>query len=112
MPADLRDATLWLTSVRAVSGGRACRDLTVYDTIDSRVIGALARAPLPFDTRAAPALPRLGALGRRLPVRMRTALANRLKPTGWRLERVAIPPHEDPRLSVAAAIFTVELSNW
>jgi hypothetical protein len=228
MPADLRDATLWLTTVRAVDGGRACRDLTVYDSagtalltarafpwdrdivvrsasgsdgafltlrrrvsfpltgkvdaidaltggrigvlnrsgrvrdangsilgrfVDARtlrrraamglveavgtalvggdgsataasspagftytdgrqVIGALSRAPLPFDTRAAAAPTRLASLVRLLPMRVRDALAQRLKPKGWRFERATIPPHEDPRLAVAAAILTVELSHW
>jgi hypothetical protein len=81
-------------------------------TLGNRVIGGLIRAPLPFATEPASSPPAIVAtVARILPRRMREAVEAR--PTrGWRLDRGALPSDEDPRLSVAAALLRVELSQW
>lgn len=77
-----------------------------------RVAGGLARAPLPFDVvRASSPAPLIARIARFLPSKFGAALEGR-RTHGWRFDRSAVRADEDPRLSVAAALFTVELSQW
>lgn len=89
-------------------------------TSGSEVVGHLVREKLPFTlpepSQASTPWSRLGRfiprLGRFAPQRWRERVADRMRPSGWRLERTMPAPDEDPRLSVAGAIFTVELNRW
>jgi hypothetical protein len=74
-------------------------------------MGALARARLPFaNETASPATAATSSLLAALLRRVRTAAATR--PDGWKLLRLQPAATGDPRLILAAALFTIELSNW
>jgi hypothetical protein len=80
--------------------------------LGARVLGALMRAPLPFDTEpASPPSPMVARVARFLPSKLGAAIQGR-RTHGWRFDRAALPAGEDPRLSLVAALFTVELSQW
>ena len=79
---------------------------------DGRVIGRLTRGTLPFDVGSdATPSPTIAGIRRILPSGLRDALFKRQN-SGWRFQRDAHPPDEDPRLAVAGALFRVELSHW
>jgi hypothetical protein len=82
--------------------------------VGSQVMGTLGRAPLPFGSEGvtaagtAPATTsRLASLSRRV-----RELVGPARPQGWKLERLLPAPAGDPRLVLAAALFTIELSHW
>ncbi|HEX7122483.1 MAG TPA: hypothetical protein VF178_08965, partial [Gemmatimonadaceae bacterium] len=82
-------------------------------TSGAEVVGHLVRDKLPFtlpETGSADSP--LARLGRVVPKRLRESVAERMRPSGWRLERTKPSTDEDPRLTVAGAILTVELNRW
>jgi hypothetical protein len=81
-------------------------------TLGGAQAGTLSRARLPFSTEAMDQPKSARSLVRFLPKRLTDALRAPSTPKGWRLERTSIPPREDPRLSIAAALFAIELSHW
>lgn len=81
-------------------------------TLGNRVMGGLVRAPLPFEVEPASSPSPIAAkVARFLPSKLGAALQGR-RSHGWRFDRAAVAEGEDPRLSVAAAVFMVELSHW
>lgn len=81
--------------------------------VDGRPAGVLTYAKLPFrGDGEQPPPSRLSELASRLlPRRSQDAWRSLIAPRGWRLERSGtIEAH--PRLLLAAAIFTIELSRW
>lgn len=82
--------------------------------VGSEVTGTLGRAPLPFTSEGTAAV----AARPPAPTSRRSALTKRLRefigparPQGWKLERLQAAPG-DPRLTLAAALFAIELSHW
>lgn len=81
----------------------------------SSVAGTLGTAPLPFlddaatasATNVAATTSRVGKWSKRL-----RAILDPPRPQGWKLERLLPAPPGDPRLVLAAALFTIELSHW
>jgi len=72
---------------------------------------ALRRLPWPRpEPREAPAA--LAAVTRLLPNRVRQAIGGLRAPSGWRYERNGALLEAEPLLTLGAALFQIELSQW
>lgn len=78
---------------------------------ESRTLGSLVRAPLPFDLSNRDG-PQRSGIGRLMPERWWAALSRRFAPRGWRFARLNPPGDTEPLLLLGAALFTVELTHW
>ena len=79
---------------------------------DGCIAGRLTRATPPFDVGSrSPPSGLIAWLSRVLPSRFGGARLER-RPRAWKFERDVIPEADDPPLTVAAALFAVELSHW
>jgi hypothetical protein len=84
----------------------------VYTVNDARV-GTLTRAKPPFlSSPQREVSGRAQTIRNWLPKRIGDALFAPPASTGWKLERTHLPPGEDPRICVMAALFTIEISHW
>ena len=81
---------------------------------EGRPAGTLRREPLPFSQPPVTLSGIPARLARVVPERMRRRFRTLVGPTGWKLERLPEAPvvAADPRLTLAAALFAIELSYW
>jgi hypothetical protein len=75
------------------------------------VAGTLSYGRLPFAPAAEPASAAPRTLPKWAPQRLRSAWTSINAPRGWKFQRT-VQPGQDPRLLLAAALFTAELARW